>query len=297
MNRHHLVAVMALGLATRVASQEPRSPEIRPAVVPTQVAVQSRFVTGAPYSADAVSETTHSLADGNRIATKSVTRVYRDGEGRTRREQIGLETGAVQSVSISDPVAGASYTLDPVNRIAVRNSIMMTTPSGYGTGSGGRGGRAGGPAAVRTSPEELEKTRQPVETERAAGAGGAVLPRQAPPLPMTGLRGRGAGDNAQTTQEALGQQTVEGILATGTRTTRVIPAGAIGNLQPIRVISEEWMSPDLQVFVMTKHSDPRTGETIYRLSNIVRAEPDRSLFTVPPDYTLREPTIRREQRP
>jgi hypothetical protein len=114
---------------------------------------------------------------------------------------------------------------------------------------------------------------------------------------MTGLRGRGAGDNAQTTQEALGQQTVEGILATGTRTTRVIPAGAIGNLQPIRVISEEWMSPDLQVFVMTKHSDPRTGETIYRLSNIVRAEPDRSLFTVPPDYTLREPTIRREQRP
>jgi hypothetical protein len=111
-----------------------------------------------------------------------------------------------------------------------------------------------------------------------------------------GLRGRGAGDGGQTTREDLGQQTVEGVLAAGTRTTRVIPAGAIGNLQPIKVISEEWMSPDLKVLVMTKHSDPRTGETIYRLSNIVRAEPDHALFTVPADYTLREPAIRRELR-
>jgi len=38
---------------------------------------------------------------------------------------------------------------------------------------------------------------------------------------------------------------------------------------------------------MTRHSDPRSGETIYRLANIVRAEPDRSLFVVPPDYTVK----------
>ena len=94
------------------------------------------------------------------------------------------------------------------------------------------------------------------------------------------------------TRESLGQQNVEGVAATGTRATTTIAAGAIGNLQPIQVVSEQWFSPDLQVLVMTKHNDPRTGETTYRLQSIVRAEPDRSLFTVPPDYTLMESKIR-----
>ena len=74
-------------------------------------------------------------------------------------------------------------------------------------------------------------------------------------------------------------------------------AGAIGNLQPIKVTSEQWFSPDLQLLVMTKHSDPRTGDTTYRLQGIVRAEPDRSLFTLPADYTLRESGIRQPQQP
>ena len=94
------------------------------------------------------------------------------------------------------------------------------------------------------------------------------------------------------TRENLGQQNIEGVNATGTRTTSTIAAGAIGNLQPIQVVSEQWFSPDLQVLVMTRHNDPRSGETTYRLQSIVRADPDRSLFTVPPDYTLRESKIR-----
>jgi hypothetical protein len=92
--------------------------------------------------------------------------------------------------------------------------------------------------------------------------------------------------------ENLGQQTVEGVNAAGTRSTTTIPAGAIGNLQPIKVVAEQWLSPDLQILVMTRHSDPRSGDTTYRLQNIVRAEPDRSLFTVPPDFTLKESGIR-----
>jgi hypothetical protein len=92
--------------------------------------------------------------------------------------------------------------------------------------------------------------------------------------------------------ENLGQQTVEGVPATGSRSTTTIPAGAIGNLQPIKIVAEQWVSTDLQVLVMTKHSDPRSGETTYRLQSIVRAEPDRSLFTVPADYTMKESGIR-----
>ena len=80
---------------------------------------------------------------------------------------------------------------------------------------------------------------------------------------------------------------IEGVEAEGTRTTTTIPAGQIGNDLPINIVSEQWYSPELQLLVMTKHSDPRTGETTYRLTNISRAELDHSLFEVPADYTLR----------
>jgi hypothetical protein len=96
----------------------------------------------------------------------------------------------------------------------------------------------------------------------------------------------------QTVQEELGSQNIEGVPATGSRSTTTIPAGAIGNEHPIKVVSEQWFSPDLQVLVMTKHSDPRQGDITYRLLNIVRAEPDRSLFVVPADYAFKEPGIR-----
>jgi hypothetical protein len=99
-----------------------------------------------------------------------------------------------------------------------------------------------------------------------------------------------------TSREELGTQNIEGVPATGSRTTTTIPAGAIGNLQPIKVVAEQWFSSDLGVLVMTKHSDPRVGETIYRLQSIVRAEPDRSLFTLPPDYTLKESGIRPQMK-
>jgi hypothetical protein len=39
--------------------------------------------------------------------------------------------------------------------------------------------------------------------------------------------------------------------------------------------------------IMSKHRDPRSGETIYRLTNINRSEPDRSLFEVPADYKVK----------
>ena len=90
------------------------------------------------------------------------------------------------------------------------------------------------------------------------------------------------------TREALDPQTIEGLSATGTRTTTIIPAGEIGNAQELKIISEQWFSEELQVLVMTKHSDPRSGETLYRLRSVLRAEPDPTLFMVPADYTLQE---------
>lgn len=90
----------------------------------------------------------------------------------------------------------------------------------------------------------------------------------------------------ETTTTSLGTQTINGVSAEGTRITRTIPAGEIGNQKPIVITIEKWYSPDLQETVMTKRSDPRMGETVFQLTNIQRTEPAATLFQVPADYTV-----------
>ncbi len=198
-----------------------------------------RVVRNAPYSADAITETTQTLADGNRIHQVGTSKIYRDGEGRTRTEQSLSGLGAIapsgnlpKVVFLQDPVAGISYALDATRKTATRSAWQ-------------RGGR--GP-----------------------GAG---------PAPGRG----GAGKD-----ESLGRQTMEGVPVDGTRSTHVIPAGQVGNEQPISIVTERWYSPDLQVFVLTRHSDPRAGETVTRLTNLTRGEPAHSLFEVPADFKVVE---------
>jgi hypothetical protein len=255
-------------------------------VVRARMAVEAKVTTGAPYSAEAITESTQVLADGNRINRKSSTRVYRDGEGRTRREEVD-ETGTVVSVSIVDPVAHVSYVLQPASRTAYRDPVRIAMPDG----AGGRSMRRS-PGTPGSPPAEVE-ARMKAEAEGLTRAVSPIPPPPppAPPAPGDKITLERSAVNS-TSREDLGRQMLEGVPATGTRSTTTIPAGAIGNLQPIKIVSEQWLSPDLQVLVMTKHSDPRSGETTYRLQSIVRAEPDRSLFTVPADYTMKESGIR-----
>lgn len=89
---------------------------------------------------------------------------------------------------------------------------------------------------------------------------------------------------ANQTTESLGKKFIEGIEAEGTRSTITIPTGEIGNDRPLEIISERWESPELQVVILSKHKDPRMGETIFRLTNIKRDEPAKSLFEVPVNY-------------
>jgi len=92
----------------------------------------------------------------------------------------------------------------------------------------------------------------------------------------------------ETTTTSLGTQTINGVSAQGTRITRTIPAGEIGNQKPIVITIEKWYSPDLQETVMTKRSDPRMGETVFQLTSIQRTEPSATLFQVPADFTVEE---------
>ncbi|MCI0664678.1 MAG: hypothetical protein L0220_26755 [Acidobacteria bacterium] len=81
--------------------------------------------------------------------------------------------------------------------------------------------------------------------------------------------------------ESLGKQLIEGFEAEGTRTTILIPTGRIGNDKPLEIVHEQWYSPELQTMLLSKHRDPRWGETIYQLNNIDRNAPDPALFNLP----------------
>jgi hypothetical protein len=86
--------------------------------------------------------------------------------------------------------------------------------------------------------------------------------------------------------ESLGSKMIEGIKCDGTRTSFDIPVGQLGNEKPIAVVTEKWYSPELQLVVMSRHVDPLSGEHVFRLVNIRRAEPATELFAVPADYKI-----------
>ena len=254
------------------------------------VSVEARPVTGAPYSAEAVRESIQVLADGNRIVRRSVSRVYRDGNGRTRREELGPD-GQVLSITISDPANGTSVVLDPEGRTAHRARVATFTPSS---------GVAGGTTSDERVTLYVAEPKPHAELKAAREAGQKAEPHAGATAPVTrehvtvSLAGPVTWTAAHATVTSspastvdLGQQVIEGVPATGTRTTTVISAGAIGNEQPITVTSEEWYSPDFKVLVMTKHADPRAGDTTYRLTGITRSEPDPSLFQLPAGVTIK----------
>jgi hypothetical protein len=232
-----------------------------------------RTVPGAPYSATVVNESVQTLADGNRIVQKTTGTTARDSEGRTRNDAalptIGnmAPSGAPHLVFIVDPVAQASYTLNLDEKTAhVMGSKMLTTS---------------GPGVPDVAAAKL--------LARASTLATSVI---MPPPPMgggtpsviTSVKLDLDKAQAESRTEDLGTQVIEGVNAQGVRTTRTISASEIGNEKPIEIVTEIWTSSDLKTIVMSKRTDPRSGEQTFRLTNISRAEPDPALFTVPADF-------------
>ena len=228
---------------------------------------------GAPFCATVTTEHTQAFADGNRIHTTDNSNVCRDSEGRTRREaSLNLLGAAAQNpapklVTIVDPVAGYRYMLDSESKTAHRFAIA----------SNAKGVTMNAPLGGLPDKGERAMFYQRVGTVGPNMAvGGNVAFKSI---------GRGTDDPAPTT-ENLGDQTIEGIHATGTRMTTTIPAGQMGNEQPIFVTSERWYSSQLKATVMTKHTDPWAGELKTQFANVSASEPDSSLFRIPSDYKV-----------
>ena len=207
---------------------------------------EGKTVKGVPMSGEMIVTRDTTLADGNSIHTQNQTMIYRDSQGRVRRE-IGFElntpsTGAAKRamIVITDPVSGNRYMLNPENKTAHQMPLHPGKPG------------PGGPDA------------------------------------MHDMRGKmGGGTNAANLKtDQLGTKAINGLQAVGTRMTRTIPAGEIGNLNPIEVVTERWYSSDLQLPLLTSHNDPMMGTMTVKLVNINRGEPDAALFQVPSDYKL-----------
>lgn len=255
----------------------------------TEMSFAGKLVKGAPYSAQAVTESVQTLSDGNRIVRKSTAQLYRDTEGRTRREQtvgyLGPYTDSgeeMQTVFINDPVVGFSYILEPSSKTArklPRRELRIKVEGDAATGDRQKAAQE----ALRKIEVERTFTRE-VPPDAAPGTT-VIVTAQSGPEGATFLR-HSSKHEAQT--EKLDARSFDGVKAEGTRTTVTIPAGEIGNEQPIQIVDEHWYSPELQVVVMTRHSDPRSGETTYRLTNISRTEPAATLFQVPSDYNVKE---------
>jgi hypothetical protein len=217
-------------------------------------------ITGAPYSADISTDVVQSLADGNRIERHTTSSVARDGQGRVRREQQLTAIGGIlpqvdgRIISIMDPVAHVHYSLDPARKTAMRSPLPV-----------------------------IKKIEGAART-RVAGVARFEVGIGTGPVTTQTFIMNGASNDART--ESLGTSEIEGVQAQGTRTIVTIPAGAIGNQAPIEMLNEQWFSPELGTIVMSRRSDPRFGETTYRLQNIVRAEPATDLFQIPSDYTV-----------
>jgi hypothetical protein len=285
-------------------------------------------VKDAPYSAEAVTETIQTLGDGNRIVRNSSSKIYRDSAGRTRREHamkvVGPGTVSGETpiiITIRDPVAGVHYNLNANTKTA--HKVMTVQSHHLGQGPKGaadevwkakmkdqpkmkaaNGADAG--AAVSSVVTETNASRGPgtlVELMEVAAAARSHVPdgvvTGTPPKPVISAVGPGVplsvgnglfswSGEGEVNMESLGRQTIEGVEADGQRVTVTIQAGKIGNERPIVTVKERWYSPELRAVVFSKNSDPRMGETTYRLTNIDRSEPDPSLFQVPADYTVDE---------
>lgn len=231
-------------------------------------------VKGAPYSAQIVNEMVQTLADNNHIKSTSSSMVYRDSQGRERREE--TMGSKVTGIFITDPVEGVSWMLAPPLKEARKTSqksanFVFTTGDHVGVGVGAGGGRGG---------QITTETR--TFSFNAPGGG--------PETFFFSNQEVNSSSKPKPVVEDLGTQMIEGVSATGTRTTITIPAGLIGNELPIVTVSERWYSPELQVTVMSTRSDPRSGTTTYKLTNINRSEPVPTLFQVPADYTVHDLT-------
>ncbi len=210
-----------------------------------------KTVKGAPFSATATSETTETLQDGSVIHRTSQVSMYRDSQGRSRHEATFTGFGPLTASGAPKKMVMIS---DPVAGVHImlddEQKVAHKNVLHVHEGNG-----ANADSAANFQNREQER----MQKDEAAGL---------------------------LKKESLGAQTINGVVAEGTRTTRIIPVGQIGNEKALQIVSERWYSADLQIVLKSTRTDPRTGTSTYTVTSIQRTEPAATLFTVPAGYSV-----------
>jgi len=300
--------------ATRVFKMNVNGPEANVMFMGGDFLFEGKPVKGAPYSADSVNESIQTLADGNRIVQSFTSKVYRDSEGRTRRESNGLgPIGGPISYQFFGPSGGG---VSVASNRGAAGAVAGWGVAGAMINSGGPGGKPvtffpgiviSDPVAgvnyvldpdTRTAqkmsvmklstqdPAIAEAVAKAKQEAAATGKGSVTVSGQGKTVVVNVNSGTGDQSTLAPVTESLGTGIIEGVECEGTRTTITIPAGQIGNELPIVITSERWYSPKLQTVVLSKRHDPRTGDVTFKLVGIDQSEPPASLFQVPADYTV-----------
>lgn len=252
------------------------------------LANSTKVIKNQPFSAEAVSESVQVLTDGNRITKSSTVKMFRDSEGRYRREPVNNKNansrfttnksglfsfyGIQGSISIFDPVDSVRYTLNPSNKTAQKYNINKKTTGIYEF------------FGDKTVSGQLKKVE--IDESNKTAEGQYKLKVAEGQYKLAIIENEVSSMNKNVKSELLGTKVIEGVQAEGTRTVRTISAGVVGNELPIDVTYESWYSKELDLILYSLEYDPRYGEQIYRLVNLDRSEPDISLFSVPSDYKL-----------
>jgi hypothetical protein len=253
-----LIFLTIIGLAASIAAAQGNSTAGSPA---TANGAFERIVTGLPFSAESITEVVQTAVDGSHLKRTTTAVVARDSHGRTRYSQnlsLLLPGGPRVLTFIRDPVAGVRYLMDTRETVARRELIPTSSP--------GRGSTSGGQF---WNPEEaaIKVARQSVKS-------------------MLFTRSAALSQTVHSDATPLGDQVVDGVTASGARVTAVVAAGQIGNDKPLTFLSEAWYSPELSIIVMSKVSDPVTGDTNFQLTKLRRGEPNPDLFVVPAGYRI-----------
>lgn len=285
----------------------------------------SRIIKNAPYSAEIISERVQVLADGNQIVKRTSQMSYRDAVGRTRIETQNAD-GTLRNINIFDAVDGARYLINPATKSAAKSLIdpgFMRRIEEIRERIKGTGKSMTIQSEVPGEQVIVHKIDSSVDAARVNAPDSINIQvfrsRSTEPLAMSGgsshiftngkrssiaiERVKASSDalvssslgtsfqdrawSGKTTTKELGFRDFNGVRAEGKLSSYSIPAGEIGNKNAITVSTETWTSPELQITVYSKHSDPRTGENIYRLTNISRNEQPAALFTVPDGYNVK----------
>lgn len=229
----------------------------------------AKIITSLPFTAEAVVETDQTLADGSHVINRQTVTAARDIQGRTYREEIlaipANGGSAPKAIFITDPVAKANYFLGP-------DHIAHKTPMPTESAPAGAVTTSGGPAGLAL---------QPFIATRGGGKGPIQAGAQTAQPAQQFTRG-------DLSTEQLGTRVIAGLEANGARSTLTIPAGQVGNQNPLAIVTDRWYSQNLEATVLAKHSDPRFGTSSYQFTTVQQTEPPSSLFQIPSDYTIEE---------